>query len=109
MMLVMLLSQRGADHVRTRNKSMRNFFCTSGDAICAVCTGHLLLMVETPHTCEQNKRNQRKRTPTQPNNNKSELNKPKQAGKTAEFHLCTSKVKHGEKGELRLIATWATN
>ena len=65
-------------------------------------------MVETPHTCEQNKRNQRKRNPTQPNNT-TKRNKPKQAGKTAEFHLCTSKVKHGEKGELRLIATWATN
>ena len=27
MMLVMLLSQRGADHVRTRNKSMRSEGC----------------------------------------------------------------------------------
>ena len=49
-----------------------------------------------------------KKPNTTKQNNKAKQKKTKQA-RTAELHLCTSSVKHGEKGELRLIATWATS
>ena len=61
------------------------------------------LKVEAPHI--QKHENRKEQTNQDP---KTTQQQEKQA-RTAEFHLCTSMVKHGEKRELRLIATWASN
>ena len=53
-------------------RELVRFFFTSGDAMCAVCTGHLLLMVETPHSQKPETR----KTPGQ-QNAKTTKQKPK--------------------------------
>ena len=78
-------------------KSKQLFFCTSGDAMCAVCTGHLLLRFETPRTQEAKTGKTTKQKKTKPPN-KTTKPKQKQRARTSEFHLCTSEVRHGEKG-----------
>ena len=62
-----------------------------------------LLKVETPHIQKhETRKQQNSQTP------KTTQQQEKQA-RTTEFHLCTSMVKHNEKRELWLIATWASN
>ena len=76
--------------------------------MCAVRTGHLLLMVETPHTQNQ----KTGKTPGQ-QNPKTTKQKPKPKHRqTRENSGVSSLYIIGEtwrKGELRLFATWATN
>ena len=72
-------------------------FYASGDAMCAVCTGHLLLRYETPRT--QEARTGKTRKPKTAQTTK-QTTKPEQQqrARTSEFHLCTSEVRHGETG-----------
>ena len=50
-------------------------FCTSGDAMCVVCTGHLLLRFETPRT--QEAKNRGKQQNKQQDQNTKQSNKTK--------------------------------
>ena len=71
--------QRNQRHQLERKpKQPRSFFCTSGDAMCAVCRSSLQ-MVETPHTRKQETR-KTPNQPTPPNTpNKNKKTKPKKA------------------------------